>query len=500
VSFVPRRPALPVKTVTAILSALLLVTFMSVAAPNDVRGATVSKTALCPANLRTSASLSARIVTLIPKATKVTVAATVSGGRWRTSCPGTTVYGTSWYRISAINGTSVKTLYGVTYVYAATRLFKTTPYTRYAACTAYLRTKPSTSATSKRTIKTNTRVLVATKVTGTSWSRTCAGMAVSGKSWYRISMIDGRSVRSLYGISYLYAQTGLFRSTPTTATTTTITGSSARVSSIAALKAALANNALDEIVVANGAYHVSPANLQRSDSLYVGAKYAGRTRPVTVRAETRGGVTFDGGGGSSYGGLTFVDGAHDQTWDGFNFANMVAVDTGIIVYGGIQTLRPPHHITLRNITLKSTLHRTSASDINAHGLYFAQALTTGPHDLLVDGLTIDGTSSLSLWSGIHAYHGDATHPASYNVTIRRLKVTGTLFPIVLWEDTAVQHDWLIDGATISGARRYAFRFESVAATNVKVNAVTSTGSGLGGFYSSMGAHPAGLSITNSSLH
>ena len=47
--------------------------------------------------------------------------------------------------------------------------------------------------------------------------------------------------------------------------------------------------------------------------------------PIIVRAETPGGVTFDGSGNSGgYGGLSFEDGAHDQTWDGFNFANMKA--------------------------------------------------------------------------------------------------------------------------------------------------------------------------------
>jgi hypothetical protein len=100
---------------------------------------------------------------------------------------------------------------------------------------------------------------------------------------------------------------------------------------------------------------------------------------------------------------------------------------------------------------------------------------------------------------VHAYHGTAAAPPSYNVTIRRLKVVGTLFPIVLWNDTAVQHDWLIDGATISGARSYAVRFESVGARNIVLNAVSSTGSGYGGFYSSMGANPPGVSFTNDSL-
>ena len=85
------------------------------------------------------------------------------------------------------------------------------------------------------------------------------------------------------------------------------------------------------------------------------------------------------------------------------------------------------------------------------------------------------------------------------MTVRRLTVTGTLYPIVLWNDTAVQHDWLIDGASISGARSYAVRFESVGARAIVLNGVTSTGSANGGFYSSMGANPPGLTLTNVSL-
>ena len=93
------------------------------------------------------------------------------------------------------------------------------------------------------------------------------------------------------------------------------------MSSIPALLTALADNTVTDIVVANGTYRVSPASGQASNSLWIGSRFAGRTRAVTVRAETSGGVTFDGGGTTTFGGLTFVEGAHDQTWDGFNFAN-----------------------------------------------------------------------------------------------------------------------------------------------------------------------------------
>ena len=191
-----------------------------------------------------------------------------------------------------------------------------------------------------------------------------------------------------------------------------------RVTSISALLTALANDSIGDIVVANGTYHVSTASSMRSDSLWIGKRFAGRTRPVLIRAETRGGVTFDGGGSSSYGGMTIIDGAHDQIWDGFNFANMVGGHTGIIVFGGDPTLPPPHHITLRNFTLKSTLRRESSSSNKSQGVYFAHARGRARNNLLIEDLNIQGTNSLSLWSGIHAYHGDSSHPPASNVTIR----------------------------------------------------------------------------------
>ena len=95
----------------------------------------------------------------------------VTGGSWRTTC-GKAVSGRTWYRISAINGRSVKSLYGVTYLYAAISLFKAVAapvvaapivaapvvaapvvappaVTKYAACNVYLRTSAATTASSK---------------------------------------------------------------------------------------------------------------------------------------------------------------------------------------------------------------------------------------------------------------------------------------------------------------------------------------------------------------
>ena len=52
--------------------------------------------------------------------------ATVSGSSWSAVCP-TAKSGSGWYRISAVNGTSVRTLYGVSYLYGATGVLKAAP-------------------------------------------------------------------------------------------------------------------------------------------------------------------------------------------------------------------------------------------------------------------------------------------------------------------------------------------------------------------------------------
>ena len=278
-------------------------------------------------------------------------------------------------------------------------------------------------------------------------------------------------------------------------------GTSVRVTSIPALLKSLANNSIDEIVVANGTYHVSPSGQLNSDSLWIGGdRFASRTRPITVRAETIGGVTLDGSGNSgAFGGLSFEDGAHDQTWDGFRFANMKAEYTGIIEVGGYLPRRPPDNITIRNMTVlgSCTGRATTASGSTwDHAMYLADATGTGPHDILVENFTVDGSGNLA--SAVHFDHGDATNPPAWNVTVRGLHVTGTQSAIILWSEGLM--NIVFDGADISGAKAYAVLFESNGAQRILLKDITSVGSGRQGFYSSMGTNPPGVTFTNDSLH
>ena len=83
-----------------------------------------------------------------------------------------------------------------------------------------LRTGPGTSYTKKTSVNEGAKLTVVSTVSGGSYSATC-GTAVSGSSWHKISAINGKSVSSLYGVSYLYGASKLFATvvTPTAAAT-----------------------------------------------------------------------------------------------------------------------------------------------------------------------------------------------------------------------------------------------------------------------------------------
>jgi GH25 family lysozyme M1 (1,4-beta-N-acetylmuramidase) len=222
-----RPRSLPVAALLALalLGAVLSTAIASVVAPNDVFGLSVPKVTACAGvNVRTSPSTPAPIRATLGSGAKVTVALTVKGARWTVSCGGATSTSTSWYRISAIDGVSVASHYGVAYLYAAAGLFKpastadtpaaTLISTNAAICSANARTGPSTSRPNKVTLHAGTKVTVTTKVIGGVWRLSCGSRHMSSTWWYRISAINGRSVKSLYRVTYLYAAIGLFKTLP----------------------------------------------------------------------------------------------------------------------------------------------------------------------------------------------------------------------------------------------------------------------------------------------
>ena len=125
---------------TAALAPLLLYVVAATAAPSTALGAsTTVRAALCSANLRTGAIGSTQVKKVIKTGTLVTVVASVTGRSYSTTCSGKAASGKTWLRVSAVNGKSIKSLFGVSYLYAASALFKTVPVSKYAACTLNLR-------------------------------------------------------------------------------------------------------------------------------------------------------------------------------------------------------------------------------------------------------------------------------------------------------------------------------------------------------------------------
>jgi GH25 family lysozyme M1 (1,4-beta-N-acetylmuramidase) len=212
----------------ALLGAALTTAVASLVAPSEVLGAsTAAKVTACAGvNVRTTPSTSAPIKTTLGSGVNVAVVVTVTGSTWTVSCGGKTTTGRSWYRITAIGGKSVMSLYGWDHLYAASGLFQAAPTvtppntiatvsTKVAVCAASARLGPSTTRPSKVTIKVNSKVTVTTTMLGGTWRGTCNGKTFKSVRWYRISAINGKSVRSLYGVAYLYAATGMFRTVPT---------------------------------------------------------------------------------------------------------------------------------------------------------------------------------------------------------------------------------------------------------------------------------------------
>ena len=146
-------------------------------------------------------------------------------------------------------------------------------------------------------------------------------------------------------------------------------------------------------------------------------------------------MTFDGGGATQFGCISFYSGAHDQTWDGFNCAHGQATSTGVITFGGYAGLAAPHDIVMRNITILASCTGSATSTsapTTDHAFYLSYAVG-GPHDLLFEDITVDGAGYLA--SAFHFYHSDPADRNAWNVTVRRLHVTGTQQPIMLWDPT-----------------------------------------------------------------
>ena len=272
-----------------------------------------------------------------------------------------------------------------------------------------------------------------------------------------------------------------------TFTTAAPLGSPTPVTSVAALITALQNSTIREIVLANGTYSMGYQDIN-------GALSPGYIRTaatsVVVRAETDGGVTLDlGGSGSPH--IMFRGGAAYQEWRGFKFANSHPGDNGVVMFGeGNGTA--VHHLTLRNIEFLSSISAgpgPNGNYQNGQGLYFSWA-TGGNHDILVDGFV----SAAALWSQVHVYH-DSPSTGS-NITVRNAtwtlaRQTHAQMGIVAWSTT--MSGYLFEDIAVSGANEYGFRH--AAGGTMTLRRVTTTNSGVAGFYSSLGTYPTVTGLT-----
>jgi GH25 family lysozyme M1 (1,4-beta-N-acetylmuramidase) len=78
------------------------------------------------------------------------------------------------------------------------------------SCAVNLRTSASTTAPIVEAIPAGTTVTVSAEVFGAAWSASCPA-AVSGNRWFAIVQIGGAPALSLFGVSPVFAATGLFR-------------------------------------------------------------------------------------------------------------------------------------------------------------------------------------------------------------------------------------------------------------------------------------------------
>ncbi len=168
-------------------------------------------------------------------------------------------------------------------------------------------------------------------------------------------------------------------------------------------------------------------------------------------------------------------------------------------FGGSAYEAPgPHHIRLRHFTIDRTCvgsATTASGNTVDHAIYISQALGTGPHNLLLADINVDGRGGLA--SALHFAHGDSTHPNASRVTVRRLTVTGTQQAVILW--TVRLRNIVFDTARISNALNVAVRYEADG-SGITFRNITSTGSGSGkGFYSSQGRHPSGVTFSGNSF-
>lgn len=214
----------------------VFVALPSLAGPVDA--ATSRWVAKCDdVRLRTEPRTTAKVLASIDEGARVTAVKTVRAGKWSARCGGR-LESRKWLKIVSINGDSTESLFGRKSVFAAKWLFKfvkrvepapdptptptptpepepePTTTNHVSNCAVRLRSGASTEAETTAIIDENTLITSSGSVTGGAWEAEC-GAIVSGDSWLEVTHVGGQSVTSLYGVSLVYAASGLFEAVTT---------------------------------------------------------------------------------------------------------------------------------------------------------------------------------------------------------------------------------------------------------------------------------------------
>ena len=119
-----RNPRYSRARVITILFALITAAALQLSLATPALGATTRIARCDGANLRAHPTTSAKNKIRMKAGTRVTVSGKVSGGHWHTYCGRGSHTGNTWFKVTAINGKSVKARFGVPYLYGATWLYK----------------------------------------------------------------------------------------------------------------------------------------------------------------------------------------------------------------------------------------------------------------------------------------------------------------------------------------------------------------------------------------
>lgn len=236
------------------------------------------------------------------------------------------------------------------------------------------------------------------------------------------------------------------------------------VSSILALKQAIANDAWDKAILAAGSYALADPSALLSNSLWIGtargsngADMTHRTHTIEVDATA---ATFTGAG------IKFMEGARFIDWNGLKFRSQSIGAEGIVKIGGDPGYAPAHDLVLRGIDIDSSCVGTAST---SQAIYFAHALGRGPYNIQIVSPRLDLAGGL--YGAVQAYHSAAGAPGADHITILDAIVANATIDVLIWDPTL--HDWYIQ----------------MAATGTKKNRLSYNWNIHGGEQAPAGAYP-----------